>query len=136
MFKRKEFGKVFRKYGSYYHNNFNNTKNISFESFEEIQNGRLVTQYLVKYPWLIYQYQVVYCRNPYGTHNLILICDGQAIAYGYKQVITEMLDLYYAGLCPKKALSKAFKYKSSVRGSVNLPWYSKGFGDEVHNFVL
>ena len=117
-------------------NYFKRTKNVRFINFEKKECGRLITQFYSEYDEEVNHYQVVYCRNPYGTHNLILVCDGEAIRHGYEAVLGLLLEMYSWGLCPRSTLSKAYKYKSSIVGAEKSPWWKKGFGDEVHNFVL
>lgn len=47
--------------------------------FGETRDARLVAKFYEPDGQL---YEVVFCRNPYGTHNLMLACDGDTIRHG------------------------------------------------------
>lgn len=58
-------------------------------SFGQLQNGRLVAKFRRKnasYDEFGYAvddlYEVVFCRNPYGSHNLVVACNGEAFCHG------------------------------------------------------
>jgi hypothetical protein len=46
-----------------------------FYSFEQEANGQIITGH----DW---RFQVMFARNPYGGHNLVLIEDGKAFRHG------------------------------------------------------
>lgn len=58
-------------------------------SFGQLQNGRLVAKFRRKNA--SYDefgdavddlYEVVFCRNPYGSHNLVVASNGEAFCHG------------------------------------------------------
>lgn len=59
-----------------------------FSSFGDGYVARLVTKYEGDA-----EYAVVYCRNPYGSHNLVLVSNGVAVHHGNWAVLEILFEL-------------------------------------------
>lgn len=73
-------------------------RTIDFLNFGAPAHGRIVTGWDVPGS----QFTVVKSRNPYGSHNLILVQDGEAIRHGTIAVLA-----FCAAYAPRKVLRRA-----------------------------
>lgn len=84
---------------------------VEFESFGRAEHGRVITEGC---GWLVVQ-----ARNPYGSHNLVLVKDepmGQAIRHGTVATLEAV-----ANWMPERAYRRVRKHLAA-RG-VGLDWW-------------
>ena len=80
-------------------------------SFDEDFVARLVTKFITTdYEGVEEEYAVVYRRNPYGTHNLLLLCDGVAYRHGNWAVREGLLHIDSSSKQGQRAFRKAVAF--------------------------
>ena len=75
--------------------------NLNFWSFDKLCNGKVITHFG--------RFIVVQARNPYGTHNLVMVeeCDGHYVAFRHGSlVVFDWCNMW----APIKKLHKVFTY--------------------------
>lgn len=85
-------------------------------SFGQLQNGRLVAKFRDKNA--SYDefgdsvddlYEVVFCRNPYGSHNLVVAINGEAFCHGNAASL-DMSERLSDAVGSKKLLRKVRRF--------------------------
>ena len=96
-------------------------KTITFKNFRRWESGRVITSLPTlaidengKEYWTADA--VVFKRNPYGKHNLVLVSEGEAIRHGNQAVLDEIeISLIRGNWDPAKAKRREKARRKALR---------------------